>query len=148
MLNLLFAAFTLFTFTQSFGSHECGSREPLQSDVEFEKRVSTLWRRDILFPFDLEVHIFVINAPTSYNQPEVTDTMITDQISVIALDYKPVFRINLASINRVNNSSWVSLKKDSQEEVDMKRMRKGGKAALNIYIAELDSLKLGWGTFP
>jgi hypothetical protein len=30
----------------------------------------------------------------------------------------------------------------------MKRMRRGGRDTLNIYIADLESPKLGWGTFP
>jgi hypothetical protein len=116
-----FAVFALFSTARSFAKHEeCGSREPLYSDIEFEQRVSAnnLRRRDITFPFELQVYVFVISAPHSstYTQLEVTDTMVLDQISVISTDYESVFSINLMEIVRVTNSSWVPLVKDSEEE--------------------------------
>jgi hypothetical protein len=146
---------SLLSIAQSVGGRDCGSREPLlQSDIEFEQRVSanSLWRRDsAVIPvllFDLDVHIFIISSP-SYQQQNVSNQMIIDQISVISEDYSAVFKsINIASINRVENSSWVPLVKNSESERDMKRMRRGGKDTLNVYIVDLLSAKLGWGNFP
>ncbi|KAL3901786.1 MAG: hypothetical protein SGCHY_000315 [Lobulomycetales sp.] len=104
-------------------------------------------RRDITFPYRMHVHVHVISPDGEYKG--VSNRVIRNQLSIISKDYSGVFRFRLSSINRVRNSSWVPLEKDSVYEYEMKKtLRKGGKSTLNVYIANLEAPKLGWSTFP
>lgn len=149
VLFLLFGDLRAQTFRSLERKHDCGSREPQDSDHVWERRIfdNQLMRRDITFPYRMHVHVHVISPDGEYKG--VSNRVIRNQLSIISKDYSGVFRFRLSSINRVRNSSWVPLEKDSVYEYEMKKtLRKGGKSTLNVYIANLEAPKLGWSTFP
>jgi hypothetical protein len=103
----------------------------------------------------VQVYFHVIH---SGNTGKLTRAQIDRQISVLNASFSgrgagnsnTRFRYRVAAVDYTNNAQWFgALRDNSAEERGMKqRLRKGGKAALNIYTANLADGMLGWATFP
>lgn len=95
------------------------------------------------------VYFHVIQSSTSANGG-VTDTMIKNQISVLNAAYASAnMSFSLISIDRTTNNTWFTVTPGTTAESQMKNaLRKGDKASLNLYSANIGQGLLGWATFP
>ncbi len=98
-------------------------------------------------PVTIDVYVHVI---TDGAQGAVSDATITSQLTVLKSAYAGSgLGFTLKGTDRTNNASWYTLTQGSSAEKAMKStLRQGGKAALNIYTANLTNDLLGWATFP
>ena len=96
--------------------------------------------------FNVYFHVLRSNAGAG----DVTNAQISEQISILNAAYAPTgFSFNLVSVDRTNNDSWYTRGMGSSAEAQVKTaLRKGGKADLNIYTANIGGGLLGWATFP
>ena len=80
----------------------------------------------------------------------VTTTMINNQISVLNAAYASAgISFSLVSVDRTTNESWYTVTPGTTAETQMKNaLRKGDKASLNLYSANIGQGLLGWATFP
>lgn len=80
----------------------------------------------------------------------MSQTQINNQISVLNAAYAGSgFAFTIIGQDSTNNAAWYNLSYGSTAEKDMKNtLHQGGKAALNIYTANLGGGLLGWATFP
>jgi hypothetical protein len=59
------------------------------------------------------------------------------------------FTFTLANVTRTKNDVWYRMGSGSSAEQQAKAaLRKGGRATLNLYSAQLGDGLLGWATFP
>jgi hypothetical protein len=95
------------------------------------------------------VYFHVIQSSTSANGG-VTDTMIKNQIAVLNAAYASAnMSFSLISIDRTTNNTWYTVTPGTSAESQMKNaLRKGDKASLNLYSANIGQGLLGWATFP
>jgi hypothetical protein len=104
----------------------------------------------------IPVYFHVINNGDGVENGDITDAMISNQISVLNQSYAGLtggaatpFRFSLVSINRTTNAAWFTMGYGSQAERAAKTaLHQGTKSALNIYTANLGNNTLGWSTFP
>ncbi len=98
-------------------------------------------------PVTIDVYVHVI---TDGAQGAVSDAAIASQLSVLKNSYAGSgLGFALKGTDRTDNASWYTLTQGSSAEKAMKStLRKGDKAALNIYTANLTNDLLGWATFP
>ena len=87
---------------------------------------------------------------TSGSQGAISSSTISNQISVLNNAYSGTgFSFRLAGTDVTNNATWYTVTPGSTAERDMKNaLHKGGKAALNLYAANIGDGLLGWATFP
>jgi len=87
---------------------------------------------------------------TNGSQGAISASTINSQISVLNNAYSGTgFSFRLAGSNVTNNASWYTVTPGSTAERDMKNtLHQGGKAALNLYAANIGQGLLGWATFP
>jgi len=80
----------------------------------------------------------------------VTSQQIQDQINVLNAAYASTgWSFNLVSVDTTVNNTWATMTPGSSAETQAKTaLRKGGKADLNIYSANIGQGLLGWATFP
>jgi hypothetical protein len=95
----------------------------------------------------IKVYVHVITDGTN---GKLTAGEISSQISVLNSAYSGSgFSFTLAGTDTTTNSSWYNLRSGSSAERSMKTaLRKGTKADLNVYTANLQGGLLGWATFP
>ncbi|WP_437304915.1 zinc metalloprotease [Sorangium sp. So ce388] len=101
-------------------------------------------------PVVIPVHVHVINKGTGVANGDVTDAMITEQISVLNAAYAGTrFSFELASTDRTTNATWFTMGSGTTAERNAKRaLRTGGPDHLNLYTANPGDGLLGWATFP
>jgi hypothetical protein len=95
------------------------------------------------------VYFHVIQSSTNATGG-VTTQMINDQISILNAAYASAnMSFSLVSIDRTTNDSWYIVTPGTTAETQMKTaLRKGDKASLNLYSANIGQGLLGWATFP
>lgn len=98
-------------------------------------------------PIAIDVYFHTI---TSGSQGAVSAGTIANQITVLNSAYAGSgFHFRPAGTDVTNNASWYGVSEGSRTERAMKNaLRKGGKAALNLYAANIGDDLLGWATFP
>lgn len=98
----------------------------------------------------VDVYFHVIRKDLTAVGGNVPDTAIAAQIDVLNAAYAGSgFSFRLVATDRTTNSQWFGLRQGSKAERDMKaKLRKGTKAALNLYSANPGGGLLGWATFP
>jgi Pregnancy-associated plasma protein-A len=104
----------------------------------------------------IPTHVHVIRDNNGAG--DVSDAAVQAQIKVLNDAYagqtggagtNTSFRFSLASIDRTNQTAWYTVTPGSNAEREMKQtLRKGGKGALNVYLANIGDGLLGWATFP
>jgi len=110
----------------------------------------------------VHVHVLHETAPVA---KDAVDAAVRKQIDVLdaaysgrapdaqggttATGHDTAFRFVLAGIDHTVNAAWAHMSPDSKEERAAKiALRKGGPAALNLYVADVGGGSLGWATFP
>lgn len=96
------------------------------------------------------VYFHVINKGSGIANGDVPDSQIASQIDTMNKRYSGTgFSFKLVSTDRTTNSSWYTMTPGSTAEKQAKSaLRKGGKADLNLYTANIGQGLLGWATFP
>lgn len=101
------------------------------------------------------VWIHVINIGSGFENGDVPDKMIRDQITALNETYagerggaNTGFQFALAGVDRTTNPDWFYMGYNSQAESRAKAaLRKGGPETLNVYTTAGGGY-LGWATFP
>ncbi|MEO5744869.1 MAG: zinc metalloprotease [Terracoccus sp.] len=98
-------------------------------------------------PVTIDVHFHTI---TSGSQGAVSPSRIARQVTVLNSAYAGSgFSFRLKSTDVTNKASWYAVTPDTSAERAMKAaLHQGGKAALNLYAANIGDDLLGWATFP
>lgn len=99
-------------------------------------------------PRTINTYVHVITDSNGNGAP--TQKMITDQIAVLNAAYAAnAISFNLISTDYTANNAWYTMTAGSSAETQAKAaLRKGGKADLNMYFANIGQGLLGWATFP
>ena len=120
-----------------------------ERELDFSAKMKTFNPVQALAARVVPVYFHVIQSSTSSNG-SVTDTMINNQISVLNAAYASAnISFSLVSIDRTTNDSWYAVTPGTTAESQMKAaLRKGDKASLNLYSANIGQGLLGWATFP
>jgi hypothetical protein len=87
---------------------------------------------------------------TDGSQGSISASTISSQISVLNNAYAGSgFSFRLAGTDVTDNAAWYTVTPGSTAERNMKSaLHRGGKAALNLYAANIGDGLLGWATFP
>ncbi|MDN5766242.1 MAG: zinc metalloprotease [Humibacillus sp.] len=98
-------------------------------------------------PVVIDVYFHTI---TRGSQGAVSASRIASQVTVLNSAYAGSgFSFRLAGTDVTNKASWYAVAPGTSAERAMKKaLRKGGKAALNLYAANIGDDLLGWATFP
>ncbi|OFE17996.1 metalloprotease [Humibacillus sp. DSM 29435] len=98
-------------------------------------------------PVTIDVYFHTI---TSGSQGAISASRITSQVAVLNSAYAGSrFSFRLVGTNVTNNASWYGVTPGTSAERAMKAaLHQGGKAALNLYAANIGDGLLGWATFP
>ncbi len=98
-------------------------------------------------PVTIDVYFHTI---TSGSQGAISASRIARQVTVLNSAYAGSgFSFRLQSTDVTNKASWYAVTPDTSEERAMKTaLHQGGKAALNLYAANIGDDLLGWATFP
>lgn len=127
----------------------------VEAAVQFELTKQNLLSRKDSKKATKWLHIPVYFHVLHYgNKGKLSKKQINEQIAVLDRGYKAAtggynLKINffLKKIDYTNKGSW--FKNPQKYEVTYKRkLRKGGKASLNVYTGDLGNELLGWATFP
>lgn len=96
----------------------------------------------------IDVYVHVITA--SNGTGGVMADAIANQITVLNNAYASTgWGFRLAATDLTSNDAWYTMAPGTTAERDAKQaLRRGGAAALNIYIAGIGGGLLGWATFP
>ena len=107
-----------------------------------------MYKRQAFTPVTVKVYMHVITDGATGN---LSSSMIANQISVLNAAYAATgFSFTLVATDYTNNATWYNgLTSGTTAERNMKTaLRKGTKADLNLYSANLGGGLLGWATFP
>jgi pregnancy-associated plasma protein-A len=107
------------------------------------------------FRVEIPVYFHVINEGPSYEQGNVSNQAVADQVRVLNATFGGVrggartpFTFKLVAVDRTTNAVWFNMGFGSKAERDAKAaLRRGGANALNIY-STAGGGYLGWATFP
>jgi pregnancy-associated plasma protein-A len=107
------------------------------------------------FRATIPVHFHVINEGPTYEEGNLTDAQIAEQVAVLDETFaggrggaRTPFSFDLVSTDRTTNAVWFAMTPGSKAERDAKKaLRLGGANALNIYSTNGGGY-LGWAYFP
>jgi hypothetical protein len=152
------AAVALAADARANGRERCGARMVDEQEASQIDREVDAWLRDnpgrgqgLTVP----VWVHVINKGAGFENGDVPDSMIREQIRVLNASYAgrtggvtTPFRFDLVGVTRTTNPDWFSMGILSKEERQAKSaLRQGGPETLNIYTTDGGGY-LGWATFP
>jgi hypothetical protein len=140
------------------GRERCGTRSLDENEatlVESELEEFRNVRGEGLGTMTIPVWVHVIDQGPGFENGDVPDTMIREQIRVLDESFagrtdgaEAPFRFDLVGITRTTNPQWFDMGIQSQEERRAKQaLRQGGAETLNIYTTNGGGY-LGWATFP
>jgi len=132
------------------GTKELSAEELAKVEAEFAQLAPWKDNFNAWTPRVVNVYFHVINNGTGTANGDIPDKWITDQIDVLNAAYAGTgLSFTLVSTDRTTNSSWYTVQPSTTAETQMKStLRKGGKADLNLYAANIGGGLLGWATFP
>jgi len=133
----------------------CGTRQLSDSEIAtVEKAVARGKKGKTSAVIDVWVH--VINKGAGFDNGDVPETMIRNQIKVLNESFNgrtgganSGFAFDLAGITRTTNAAWFAMGTASADtELAAKTaLRQGGPGTLNLYLVDA-SPWLGWAYFP
>ncbi len=140
----------------------CGTKPPNQEEMALvEENLRRLQHRFAgskprTGSISIPVYFHVIRKGRIASDGNVTLKQIQSQIAVLNDSYggatggaATAFRFQLAGIDTTTNRKWFTMTWGSvAEKSAKKRLRKGGRDALNIYTARPGDGILGWASFP
>lgn len=130
---------------------KCGTRAVSEQELA-QARQDAQFTIASVTPRTINVYFHVIREGSGISNGDVPDSQIQAQIDVLNKAYagaKSGIQFKLASVDRTTNSSWYAVADGTSAESSMKSaLRKGTKADLNLYTANLGGGLLGWATFP
>ena len=136
-------------------NNRCGTKSPTTDDqAAFELEIQGNSGRT-LPAVVIPVWFHVINIGSGFENGDVPDKMIRDQIDALNETYagqrggaNTGFGFVLAGVDRTTNSDWFYMGYNSQAENRAKSaLRRGDAGTLNIYTVDGGPF-LGWATFP
>ncbi len=152
---LLFVLSLLPSVAEAQQPGRCGTRQLSDPEIaEVEKAIARGRKGKTSAVVPVWVH--VIQAGSGYENGEVPDTMIREQMRVLNDSFNgrtgganTAFAFDLAGITRTVNAGWfASFASDVNVELAAKSaLRRGGPGTLNLYITNA-SPWLGWAYFP
>jgi hypothetical protein len=98
----------------------------------------------------VNVYFHVINKGTGISNGDISDSMISSQMTVLNNAYAGTgWQFNLISVDRTTNATWYTAGYGTAAETQMKNaLRQGTADDLNIYTSNPGGGLLGWATFP
>lgn len=134
----------------------CGTRQPSVEEAEqIEARISRVGKK-VKTTDTIPVWVHVINKGDGFDNGDLPDDMIRQQIRVLDDSYSgrtggagTGFGFQLAGITRTTNETWFnSMATDLEVELDAKRsLHRGGPETLNVYTVD-GGPYLGFAYFP
>lgn len=132
----------------------CATRQVDKTEAEkVQKQLDRNTGRGRAEKIPLWIH--VISAGPGFENGEVPDSMIRDQVKALNDGFTghlggdfTGFTYDLVGVTRTVNAEWFFMTIGSDEEAEAKAaLRQGGAETLNIYTADGGGF-LGWATFP
>jgi len=106
-------------------------------------------KREALTGGVVNVYFHVVNKGTGVANGDITQKMITDQMSVLNAAYASTgWSFNLLSVDRTTNATWYANCYGSSESAMKTALRKGTAQHLNLYTCSPSGGILGYATFP
>lgn len=131
---------------------KCSTRDLTSQELLQAQQEAPQYTIASVTPRTINVYFHVIRKGTGVANGDVPDSQIQEQIDVLNQAYGGAntgIQFKLAAVDRTTNSSWYAVSDQSAAETSMKTaLRKGTKADLNLYTANLAGGLLGWATFP
>jgi hypothetical protein len=159
VVSLALACLAVTTSAQGPGAADrqrCGTREPSLDEIQqIEDRISRARGRAHSSEV-VSVWVHVISRGGGYENGELPDTMIREQLRVLSDSYNGRtgganvgLGFRLAGITRTTNQTWFEqMVFDTAVELEAKtQLRKGGPETLNIYTVDGGPF-LGWAYYP
>lgn len=132
--------------------HRCATAQKEEDEMEMIESEVAAWEarnlnRDALATKVINVYFHVIYSGTS---GKLTSSQVAGQMSVLNAAYSSSgYSFSLVATDYTNNATWYTMGYGSTAESAAKTaLRKGGKADLNLYTANIGGGLLGWATFP
>jgi Pregnancy-associated plasma protein-A len=134
----------------------CGTRMPSSEAIEqIEQKIARV-RGKVKPTQPVSVWVHVINKGSGFDNGDVPDAMIRDQVRVLTDSFAgrtggaaSAFDFELAGITRTTNATWFTgMALDFDVELDAKRaLKRGGPETLNIYTVD-GGPYLGFAYYP
>jgi Pregnancy-associated plasma protein-A len=133
----------------------CGTRQLSDAEIAVVEKAVTRGKKGKTSAV-IPVWVHVINKGAGFDNGNVSDAMIRDQIRVLNESFNgwtggtnSGFAFDLAGVTRTTNAQWFALGTASVDvELAAKTaLRRGGPGTLNLYLADA-SPWLGWAYFP
>lgn len=136
--------------------HRCSTLQKDEEEMErIEWEVEQYERENVdrLNPLavkTIQVYFHVINKGSGLANGDIPQSQIDAQMSVLNSAYASSgYQFQLVSVDRTTNATWYTMTPGSSAETNAKNaLRKGTKATLNLYTANIGQGLLGWATFP
>lgn len=153
---LQLAVLGLVIATPAFAAKDrCGTRTPTLAEENAIEQDMLANRGRFSGRVVVPVWIHVITQGSGYENGEVPDKMIRDQMTALNETYAGErggadtgFSFNLAGVDHTLNADWFNMGFNSQAESRAKAaLRRGGAETLNVYTTAGGGF-LGWATFP
>ena len=156
-LTVVAAALAAALAADASANDRCGTRHVPESEATQIERDLRHFRqgRSPRNTIEIPVWVHVISQGEGFENGNVPDSMIRDQIRVLNDAYAgrtggaaTPFRFDLQGITRTINEEWFHMGIQSQAERRAKEaLRVGGPETLNMYLTDGGGY-LGWATFP